>query len=1659
MNEPHQPPVEPRRRAELLEELRARARAWLPGWDLDPALSDFGGALFEIAARFSADVAERLDRSGEKTTRGLVDWLGIGGAAPRAARVPVVFKLADKTPRPVFAPAPVRLRADAGGAAVMFETESELTLAPARLAALVAADPDADAFYLPPPGIASVQSGPALPDRWRTRSFAAGGSAVLQLDPALGLEADMLVEVADPAAAGKQQYRVVGVDKDIVTLDRPLEAPDGLAPGSAVTRVRLFAPFAPGARNRQLHALYIGDAELFNLDSAAIISLEGLDGLPGGTKWEYYGKGAKAGVDWQDLPPAPTDYPGLALSKPAGALEALKVGAVEGKRWIRARVDRPQELLSIEQIRVALNPPLKDKCPFGQPVRKGGVEVVANTAPQVLGEQVYPFGRDPRQFDAFYIGCAEAFSKPGAQVALTFDLAAPSMRTLALVPLANVDAQVIAGVGQDGYLHLFTVDGGKAALLHAPVQPQALDAGGAGRGAKPIVLDGREGQPARPAAWIGSNREFFVAVAAAANVWVWHEFLASDDPSRKSEWIDYGAVAGGGPAVPIVDLVQAGGSLYALRGGLLYRRELGGTAGWQKLEPTFGPALQAEAPLVALAPVLEAGTGHIDPATVPALCAVAAGGAAYFGWLGNDPQVLHFDLLEDLPAVDHALRPLCLAMAANGNQRGFLAIALESAGGGRLVSFLSAPGAQPGLRQGIQGTTSHGPALGAAQIVGRDFGVAMLDGQAAVFVALNDRLVEWTPLSGSPPLAVLAWPTDFGQARGAPLVVGGRRIIVPGPRGDLLTGDIVDEDDRATLDADKFRDAVVATVALAVDDTVALDLSPDPSDYARLDSAGAQHDGKYVSALPAAKSGLASTVRLYKTSAAGSTAPRVADKKDTLQAGDKELKRGVVVLVRYDTDRRENRVAKVTGAAATRLVVFEKELPEGEVEYWLPAGDAVLQPVVILDRALADRWKQELAGKQPIHFDGLDPAEQTASMIAQDASGVTLLLPAPWKRQPVTGVHAWVRNARLEWTRQLGDTSNNPELSWEYSNGTGWWKLPGVEDRTANFQRSDSVTFSVPDDLAESEWVGKKDYWIRARLVGGDYGHEVVSATSRLDKDTGATIQQVTRDTSAIRAPVVLKLTVSYNISARLPESVLSEDGAAFRDQSEANKVSGAAVEAFVPLAEMLRRLDGTPAPGRALYLGFEGTLQGDALKLLVLAAAGSGAVAPVRVEVLRGTRFEPVGAADDTRGLSETGLLSMALPAAAEPAPLFGRTLGWLRVRPSAAGAGQAWMPALRGIYLNAVWARAAETQAEEMLGSSDGAPLQQVQLARPPVLERTLELRVREPLGDQEREGLLAAGVDVQSRDGALGGDWVLWKQVSDPSDSGRGDRVYAFDESSGVIRFGDGLHGAIPPIGRDAIMAFAYQRTDLAGDMAPANAIAAGSTLAMVTSIEGVEGALAADDAAGGMPAETPARILRAAPSRLRQRGCALTAHDLEDLALALFREVAQARTMASGTATRLVLVARAADPRPAPALLREARRELLEKAPPALAVPGAFEVSGPRLRPFQVTLKLAAASFDHAARLADQARKALRAWFDSTAGGRDGQGWPLGERPDEVGIAACLLGLEYLDGVLGVQVTELAADGAVRPLGTLRPDELALLADDGIALDITLPREAP
>ena len=184
--------------------------------------------------------------------------------------------------------------------------------------------------------------------------------------------------------------------------------------------------------------------------------------------------------------------------------------------------------------------------------------------------------------------------------------------------------------------------------------------------------------------------------------------------------------------------------------------------------------------------------------------------------------------------------------------------------------------------------------------------------------------------------------------------------------------------------------------------------------------------------------------------------------------------------------------------------------------------------------------------------------------------------PAPPPPPPPALIWFTVDGAITAWASLFGNSSSNPALSWEYWNGTGWWLLP-VEDGTSRLRNSGDVKFTVPDDLKAVDWAGKTNHWVRARLIGGDYGREkvVVKTIPTVPPDPPGTQQIVERTTEGIQPPYALNVRVAYAIDqAVIPTFLLTKDSGTLRDQSDANRTPGAQIEVFTPLIYALTRFE-----------------------------------------------------------------------------------------------------------------------------------------------------------------------------------------------------------------------------------------------------------------------------------------------------------------------------------------------------------------------------------------------------------------------------------------------------------------------------------------------------
>jgi hypothetical protein len=1664
------PVIEPRGRAELRQELLARAQAWIPEWQPSDPAADPGIALLAIAARIESEVTKRLAQIPQKCYLGLLDWLGVHGLPGRAARVPVAFRM-NPGASALDVGTIVQMRASPSDTSITLEVRDMPSLRASNIVTMIGADETGDRWFRAPPGILSLDPRPAVPNRWRPLSAVIDESEQLQLDPPQGLAPlDVIVD------AQGREYEVTLVKDGLVSVDPPISA-GGLSVDAVLTREVVFRPFSDGAIERQKHEMYFGGESLLDVKSAAIFEVSGSGGALPYAVWSYWGledkvsaPGVSAVPAWLPMQSA-TSGGRLFLLKHKGELAELECFG-HSARWIRATLapDAAARRQSVDKMTLAilyagaslLHIEDKDLQVFGHEFTNAVHEArrnqttqtsndadsdtidlagIGGTAPLVMTRAFYPLGVEPRLFDAFYLGSKEAFSKAEASVTCQFQ-----MGDQLDAPAVAFDDKSMVALAADGKLHIMrnldpiTVDA--TTPRYIATQPKGDDG-------RPITLD----QLKRPGA-LRLSSAYYASASRGGAIWLYRN--NSDRLTADGAWQSLQALpesadqqqqSDATPALTVLVKTDSGDGLrvYALRHGALYYRAVAENAAWHTPEPALPP-------LAMIVPIQMA-SGIAGPAEERnLLLCVTQQGEVHVG-SAIDPWRKVTDVM-----LDGVTYPLAFTSDDRKTIRCVAKTRKQEHEKDRLVAFSF------GVSAAEEAVAAPRPESIEAELCGDAFALLPRKSQlpGVIFLERKDeavRPVVWYPfdlptaerIPTYPPIGVsemtcapvMLTPTDIAFPINSANVEIAKIGTEPAVKEGLVSLRValrIDEDLPA-VDVASFRVGLFRR-SKSVPSIFSVDAILTPGDERTSLLLLSEKANAWANAVTA-------DLFTYSTSPRqGTTIPARQDAfemepGDATQPGENWFVR----LWKADDSEWFSAVTGRSDAGGSAIIMLARSYPN------LPGpagGEAVSYEFFI--RELADDNAVLLpAIQRPDLPDGIGEITSGTSFTLYDKNGSQL---APTNQRAFDlGTNAWavltqplatapagnkikkieVLKIFRQWIALSEQRDIDPKLSWEYWNGSSWSVLKLRSDTTDDLLSAGELTFSVPADIAPTQVLGQQNYWIRARLVGGDYGRIQYVAGGKDGKT-------VVPDASNLHPPYVTRLRLKYTTGFVVPDFLVTLDGGVPRDQSEANRTPNAIVEYAIPLADQLAHLNANDDPqatakpshagacvampepdgaqsttnaGIAIYLGFDQELSGEGIAILFDVVDGDfGDAGPLQVHVLVDGQFQLVPNHDATLGLAETGIIRLALSQSPQRVTLFGDSpLHWLRFSPNPLADPAAWRPRIKGVYLNAAEAIAAETIENERLGSSNGSPDQTVMLAKTPVLDKTLSLRVREPLDDDDAQQLRAAGTSVADGLGSLPGFWVQWTEVDDLLGCDAQQRAFTLDDDLGVVRFGNGIHGRIPPPGSDSIYAVMYQH----GGGAAANQIAAWSDISLVTPLAGVQAVTTLDDAAGGADPEDADAALAFASTNLAMRGRAVTLGDFEQLSLQFAPAIGQVRARAGTKGIELLVAMRGATPVPSRATLRELRDALLAQAPPGLAQKDALVVRGPNLVDARLTLTLMIDSIENGAAVAQHVADAIATLLDPATGGIGGGGWRFGALPSDTDIAAALDRIGHLIGL--------------------------------------------
>ncbi|MFZ3384005.1 MAG: putative baseplate assembly protein, partial [Candidatus Methanoperedens sp.] len=609
------------------------------------------------------------------------------------------------------------------------------------------------------------------------------------------------------------------------------------------------------------------------------------------------------------------------------------------------------------------------------------------------------------------------------------------------------------------------------------------------------------------------------------------------------------------------------------------------------------------------------------------------------------------------------------------------------------------------------------------------------------------------------------------------------------------------------------------------------------------------------------------------------------------------------------------------------------------------------------------------------------------------------------------------------------ETNIVPALSWQYGTKKDWGLLKIIKDKTKNFMDSGKIIFYMPDEIEEKEIAGQKSFWIRAKIESGDYGRTTFTLASETIKESvnSMTVQsKVTEQTLrasklSIRPPIIKTLKIGYAVGAnQYPEKCLTYNNLMYLDQTEVSRITDKFFRPFVQMDEKYL----------TIYLGFEKCFRGGPARIFFAARE-------LRIEKIKPKMEwfysidngwnELKGYTDFTEGLVRSDILELIGPLDFTGRQMFAESLSW--IKGSLLKGKYDEKPLLQGIYPNTTWALQAATIKNEIIGSSDGNPDQVFPTLKTPVLENQ-NIRVRELLSEEEKQDVIKdlgkeAIEEIKDEKGRVIETWVSWTKVPDFFDSDAKSRHYTLDRATGLVQFGNGPNGMIPPNGDDNIKAF-YQT----GGGEQGN-IGIGELKSLKTSVSGVEKVSNPVASDGGANAATIEQMLEIGPAKISHRTRAVTISDFEWLARKASRKVVKARCIpntgkisrneSGKVAVIIVPDEKIAQPTPSLELIRKVQAYLEQHC--ANTISSDIYVSGPSYLEVNVSVDVFVNSIDIASRVEREVKKKLDEFFHPLTGYLEGKGWDFGRNVSESDIYTLLENIDGVDHVKNLNISSM------------------------------------
>ncbi len=445
---------------------------------------------------------------------------------------------------------------------------------------------------------------------------------------------------------------------------------------------------------------------------------------------------------------------------------------------------------------------------------------------------------------------------------------------------------------------------------------------------------------------------------------------------------------------------------------------------------------------------------------------------------------------------------------------------------------------------------------------------------------------------------------------------------------------------------------------------------------------------------------------------------------------------------------------------------------------------------------------------------------------------------------------------------------------WEYFNGAGWKALECSSDSKRIFcpcegQQIHKLEFICPDDIIPA-------------LVGAEEGLFIRARITRMKREFLPDI--------IFRAPAIRGVELGYSYSE-------------YRDFDFAISENNMELKRY-DTHKPMSLFESVPRVVTAMYLGLSRPLE-EGLRIFAVTEKHFDEDMPdLQWEYYTENGWSRLRLTDETKQFAHTGFLSLGGNKGFARKTLFKENRYWIRARSVDGKFGANVVQRVSFFDFNCAEVSNIQKEPDEYFGNRIPKAGLECRLSRVNICRAEVWVNEISLYGAENVEKLLEDNLAQAEYDafGTMRRLWVKWRQVKRLSNCNANDRAYTLDPNTGVITFGNGVHGRLPCVGDgDMIRARYYVGGGSLGNVPAGTIRGSREALGLVTKI------INPFATSGGNDTESVRAATERAAAELNSRGRCVTASDYEQMALCAERSIIKVKCLfgARGDVTMAIM----------------------------------------------------------------------------------------------------------------------------------------------------------